>query len=51
VECESPLTRGQTIAAISERHRGGLPATCRVIADLAPDRLFALLAERLARLD
>jgi len=51
VECESPLTRGQTIAAVSERHRGGLPATCEVITGLAHDRLFTLLAERIARLD
>lgn len=51
VECELPLTRGQTIAAVSERHRGGLPATCEVITGLAHDRLFTLLAERIARLD
>jgi purine nucleosidase len=50
VECESPLTRGQTVAAVSARQRAGRAANCRVITQVAGDRLFALLAERLAGL-
>ena len=51
VECTAPLTRGQSIAAVQARHRGGHAPNCRVITTLAKDRLFALLAERLLRLD
>jgi purine nucleosidase len=50
VECESPLTRGQTVAAVSERQRAGRPANCRVITRVDGNGLFGLLAERLARL-
>jgi purine nucleosidase len=50
VECESPLTRGQTVAAVSERQRAGRPPNCRVITKVDGDGLFGLLAERLARL-
>ena len=50
VECESPLTRGQTVAAVGKRQRAGRDANCRVITQVDGDRLFALLAERLARL-
>jgi purine nucleosidase len=50
VECESSLTRGQTVAAVSERQRAGRPTNCRVITKIDGDALFALLAQRLARL-
>ncbi len=51
VECAAPLARGQSIAAVKERHRGGRSPNCRVITRLDNDRLFALLEERLLRLD
>jgi purine nucleosidase len=51
VECAAPLARGQSIAAVKERHRGGRAPNCRVITTLDNDRLFALLEERLLRLD
>jgi purine nucleosidase len=51
VECAAPLARGQSIAAVGERHRGGRAPNCRVITALDRDRLFALLEERLLRLD
>jgi purine nucleosidase len=51
VECAAPLARGQSIAAVKERHRGGRAPNCRVITTLDKDRLFALLEERLLRLD
>jgi purine nucleosidase len=51
VECAAVLTRGQSIAAVKERHRDGRTPNCRVITTLDRDRLFALLEERLLRLD
>jgi purine nucleosidase len=51
VECAAPLARGQSVAAVAERHRGGRAPNCRVITTLDDDRLFALLEERLLRLD
>jgi purine nucleosidase len=51
VECTAPLTRGQSIAAVKERHRGGRAPNCQVITTVDHDRLFALLEERLLRLD
>lgn len=51
VECASPLSMGRTVAAVSDRHRKGLPATCRVITNVDDERLFRLLDERLRRLD
>jgi purine nucleosidase len=50
VECASPLTMGQSVAARTERNLAGRPPNCRVITNVAADRLFALLASRLARL-
>ena len=51
VETTAPLTRGQSIAAVSERHRTGRPPNARVITGLDAPRLFALLRERLLSLD
>jgi purine nucleosidase len=51
VECAAPLARGQSVAAVAERHRGGRAPNCRVITTLDRDRLFALLEDRLLRLD
>lgn len=51
VECSSGLTCGRTTAAVSERHRNGMPTTCRVITGVDQARLFALLETRLRRLD
>jgi purine nucleosidase len=50
VECSSPLTMGQSVAARTERNLGGRSPNCRVITCVAADRLFALLSSRLARL-
>ncbi|RFB76405.1 nucleoside hydrolase [Methylovirgula sp. 4M-Z18] len=47
VECASPLTRGRTVAAVSERHRVGRPANCTVITDLDDARFFKLVFDRL----
>jgi purine nucleosidase len=51
VDCTAGLNRGRSVAAVSERHRKTLPATCRVITEVSAPPLFALLAERLRRLD
>jgi purine nucleosidase len=51
VECASPLALGQSIAAVKERHRGSHAPNCQVITTLDKARLFALLEERLLRLD
>ena len=51
VDCASALNCGRTVAAVSERHRNGLPPTCRVMTDLDDGRLFDLLNSRLGRLD
>jgi purine nucleosidase len=51
VETGSPLTRGQSIAAVAERHRAGRAPNARVIQGLDAPRLFALLRERLLSLD
>ncbi len=51
VDCTSSLTIGRTVAAVSERHRKGAAATCRVITSVDDERLFRLLDERLRRLD
>jgi purine nucleosidase len=51
VECASPLARGQSIAAVAERHRAGHAPNCRVMTALDHGRLFALLEDRLLRLD
>ncbi len=50
VECAAPLARGQSIAAVKERHRGGRAPNCRVMTGLENERLFALLEDRLLRL-
>ena len=50
VECESRLTRGQTVAAVRDKHLRGRAPNCRVMTDVAADRLSALLAERLSAL-
>lgn len=50
VETTAPLTRGQSIAAVSPRHRAGRDANTRVITDLDADRLFTLLRDRLISL-
>lgn len=51
VETTAPLARGQSIAAVSARHRAGRAPNARVITSLDAPRLFALLRERLLRLD
>jgi purine nucleosidase len=51
VDCVSPLARGQSIAAVKDRHRAGRAPNCRVITALEDGRLFALLEDRLLRLD
>jgi purine nucleosidase len=51
VECASPLARGQSIAAVKARHLAGRTPNCRVMTALDHERLFALLEERLLRLD
>lgn len=51
VETTSPLARGQSIAAVTERHRAGRAANARVITGLDAPRLFALLREKLLSLD
>jgi purine nucleosidase len=51
VECAAPLARGQSIAAVSERHRHGHAPNCRVITAVDTARLFALLEARLVSLD
>ncbi|GAB0119096.1 nucleoside hydrolase [Acidisoma sp. 7E03] len=51
VETTAPLTRGQSIAAVSDRHRGGHAPNARVITSLDAPRLFALLRDHLLRLD
>ena len=51
VETAAPLARGQSIAAISERHRAGRAPNARVITGLDAPRLFALLQEKLLSLD
>jgi purine nucleosidase len=50
VECAAPLTRGQSIAAVKERHLAGRMANCRVITALDHARLFTMLEARLTRL-
>jgi len=50
VECESALTRGQTIARVRERHLAGRAPNCRVITTVDAGRLFGLLGERIGRL-
>jgi purine nucleosidase len=50
VECASPLTMGQSVAAQTPRNLAGRAPNCRVITSVAAERLFALLASRLARL-
>jgi purine nucleosidase len=49
VDCTSPLSRGKTIAAVTERHRNRAAHTCKVITEIDDSRFFALLGERLAR--
>ena len=51
VECAAPLTRGQSVAAVAERHRAGHAPNCRVMTMLDNQRLFALLEDRLLQLD
>jgi purine nucleosidase len=51
VECAAPLARGQSIAAVKERHMAGRKPNCRVMTALDHGRLFDLLADRLLRLD
>jgi purine nucleosidase len=50
VECESRLTRGQTVAAVYDKHLQGRAPNCRVMTSVAADRFSALLAERLSAL-
>jgi purine nucleosidase len=50
VECCSPLTVGQSVAARTPRNLAGRAPNCRVITDVDSDRLFELLAARLALL-
>lgn len=51
VECSAGLSCGRTVAAVSDRHRQGRPATCKVVTDVDAEGLFHLLDERLRRLD
>lgn len=50
VECASQLTMGQSVAARTERNLAGRSPNCRVITHVSAEKLFALLASRLARL-
>ena len=50
VDCVSSLSYGRTVAAVSEQHRNGCPATCRVMTSVDDKKLFRLLDERLRRL-
>lgn len=50
VECASTLTMGQSVAARTERNLAGRSPNCRVVTHVDAERLFALLASRLARL-
>lgn len=51
VDCTSSLSCGRTVAAVSDQHRKGRPATCTVITEVEAEKLFRLLDERLRRLD
>jgi len=50
VECESPLTRGQTVVRAGEQHLASDPPNCHVVTRVEADRLFELLTERLGRI-
>lgn len=50
VECASALTMGQSVAARTERNLAGRSPNCRVTTSVDAERLFSLLASRLARL-
>ena len=50
VETTSPLTRGQSLAAVQPRHRPEREPNCRVITSLDSARLFDLLGHRLISL-
>lgn len=51
VDCTSAIGLGRTVAAVSERHREGRAANCRVMTRVDPQRLFSLLEDRLGRFD
>lgn len=51
VDCTPGPCCGRTVAAVSDRHRQGRPATCRVVTDVDAEGLFHLLDQRLRRLD
>lgn len=50
VDCAPGLSCGRTVAAVSEQHRKGAPATCRVMTRVDDENLFGLLNRRLRRL-
>jgi purine nucleosidase len=50
VECESPLTRGRTVAAVSDYFRAGMPTNCCIITGVDDARFFAVLTQGLRRL-
>ena len=50
VECSSPLTMGQSVAAVTARNLAGRAPNCTVITDVDEARLLELIATRLARL-
>jgi len=50
VECESPLSIGRSIVALSPRHLGNQQPNCLVIDKVDDQKLFALVLERLQRI-
>ncbi|WFP65596.1 MULTISPECIES: nucleoside hydrolase [unclassified Mesorhizobium] len=50
IDCVSPLNRGRTVAAVSERHRENAPANCLVVTGADDVKLFNLLNQRLLSL-
>ncbi|MDP6705662.1 MAG: nucleoside hydrolase [Alphaproteobacteria bacterium] len=50
VECAAPATAGQSIARVRPAHLEGRTPNARIMTEAEPERVFALLTERLASL-
>lgn len=50
VDCASPLSAGQSIARVRDKHLDGLTPNAQVMTEVDSNGVFALLTERLARL-
>jgi purine nucleosidase len=50
VECTPPATAGQSVARVRPAHLEGQTPNARVMTEAEPERVFALLTERLASL-